>query len=45
MRRNISKVRVVGEWRELAEDRRRWRSIVVKTGAGTHFADLGRMTG
>ena len=32
VRRDISKVWVVGEWRELAEDRRRGRSIVVKTG-------------
>ena len=25
-------MRVVGEWRELAEDRKKWRSIVVKAG-------------
>ena len=32
VRRDIHKVGVVGEWRELAEDRGRWRSIVVKAG-------------
>ena len=32
MTRDISKLGVVGEWRELAEDRGRWRSIVVKAG-------------
>ena len=30
MRRDISKVVVVGKWRELAEDREMWRSLVVK---------------
>ena len=30
VRRDIRKVGMVGEWRELAEDRGRWRSIVVK---------------
>ena len=32
MRRNISKVGVFGEWRELAEAKGRWRSIVVSAG-------------
>ena len=32
VRRDICKVGVVGEWRELAEDRGMWRSIVVKAG-------------
>ena len=32
VRRDICKVGVVGEWRELAEDRVEWRSIVVKVG-------------
>ena len=32
VRRGISKVGVVGEWRESAEDRGGWRSIVVKAG-------------
>ena len=32
VRRDISKVGVVGEWRELAEDRWGWRSIIVKAG-------------
>ena len=32
VRRDISKVWVVGDWRDLAEDRGRWRSIVVKAG-------------
>ena len=32
VRREISKVGVLGEWRELAEDRGKWRSIVVKVG-------------
>ena len=32
VRRDIHKVALVGEWRELAEDRGRWRSIVVKAG-------------
>ena len=37
VRRDIHKVVVVGEWRELAEDRGRWRSMVVKVGAsGPH---------
>ena len=37
VRRDISKLGVVGEWRELAEDRGRWRSMVVKVGAiGPH---------
>ena len=30
VRRYISEVVVVVEWKELAEDRRKWRSIVVK---------------
>ena len=30
--RDISKVGVGGEWRELVKDRRKWRSIVVKAG-------------
>ena len=32
MREDIRKVGAIGEWRELAEDRGRWRSIVVKAG-------------
>ena len=32
VRRDIPMVEVIGEWRELAEDRGRWRSIVVKVG-------------
>ena len=32
VRRGIYKVGVVEEWRELSEDRGRWRSIVVKAG-------------
>ena len=41
VRRDIRKVAVVGEWREFAEDRGRWRSVEVKAGQklraiGTH---------
>jgi len=36
---DIHKVGVVGEWRELAEDRWRWRSFVVK--AGQKFGAIG----
>ena len=32
VRRDIPKVGVVGEWRELGKDTGRWRSIMVKTG-------------
>ena len=32
MRRDISKIGMVGEWRELAEDRGKWKSIIVKAG-------------
>ena len=32
MRRDIHKIGVVGEWRELAEDRGGWRSNLVKAG-------------
>ena len=32
VRRDICKVGVVGDWRELGEDKGRWRSIVVKAG-------------
>ena len=30
VRMDICKVGVVGEWRELAEDRGRWKSFVIK---------------
>ena len=32
VRRDISEVGVVGEWRELAEDRGKWRSIMAEAG-------------
>ena len=32
VRRDISKVGVFGEWKELAEDREKWRSFVAKAG-------------
>ena len=39
MRRDINKVGMVGEWREIGEDRGKWRSIVVK--AGQKFDAVG----
>ena len=32
VRRDMNRVRVIGGWRELAENSGKWRSIMVKTG-------------
>ena len=41
MRRDIRRVGVVGKWRELAEDRGCWKSIMVE--AGQKCGAIGRL--